>query len=253
MSEKRAKQIRRASKRTASAPVGIVHIRAGYDAATSSINRSTVSHAVQDAVKDLTPSVLKALRRNSRYLDCNSAVYSGAVKRMTTLIVGTGIMATSASKDAEWGNAATARYSEWGKSCDITGTSDMPALQQIIVRSMIVDGEIFALKTSDESGPRIQLIEAHQISDIVCNDVGRPLYYVPVGVDKGDGNSGSVPPGCYPAENVIHFFRQFRAGQRRGVPLFTPAINTARDVDELVNLEKAASKAAAKTVEIVKR
>ena len=128
MSEKRAKQIRRASKRTASAPVGIVHIRAGYDAATSSINRSTVSHAVQDAVKDLTPSVLKALRRNSRYLDCNSAVYSGAVKRMTTLIVGTGIMATSASKDAEWGNAATARYSEWGKSCDITGTSDMPAL-----------------------------------------------------------------------------------------------------------------------------
>ena len=251
MSEKRAKQIRRASKRTASAPVGIVHIRAGYDAATPSINRSTVSHAVQDAVKDLTPAVLKELRKNSRYLDCNSAVYSGAVKRMTTLIVGTGIMATSSSKDVEWGNAATARYSEWGKSCDITGTSDMPALQQIIVRSMIVDGEIFALKTGDESGPRIQLIEAHQIADIVCNDVGRPLYYVPVGVDKGTGDG--VPDGCYPAENVIHFFRQFRAGQRRGVPLFTPAINTARDVDELVSLEKAASKAAAKTVEIVKR
>ena len=222
--------------------LGTVRITAGYDATVWSRNRSTITHAVQDATKDLTPHVLRELRKHSRYLYCNSAVYSGAVKRLVTLIVGTGIMSTSASATPEW-----------AKRCDITRVDQMPARQQAIVRAMIVDGECFDLKTNDEIDGQesLQLLEAHQIEDIICTDVGRPIYYVPAGAKKV--KDGEVSPEWYPADKVIHYFRKERPGQRRGVPLFAAAINTARDVDEIINIEKAASKAASKTVDVINR
>ena len=233
--------------------LGTVRITAGYDATVWSRNRSTITHAVQDATKDLTPHVLRELRKHSRYLYCNSAVYSGAVKRLVTLIVGTGIMSTSASATPEWAKRATAEYALWSKRCDITRVDQMPARQQAIVRAMIVDGECFDLKTNDEIDGQesLQLLEAHQIEDIICTDVGRPIYYVPAGAKKV--KEGEVSPDWYPADKVIHYFRKERPGQRRGVPLFAAAINTARDVDEIINIEKAASKAAGKTVEVINR
>ena len=238
---------------TRPAPATVVHVRAGFDAATPTANRSAVSHVVQDAAKDLTSSVLRELRKNSRYLDCNSAVYSGAVKRMTTLIVGTGIMVSSASKDVEWAKLCTASFACWSRNCDVSGVSSLAAIQQIIVHSLIVDGEVFLLKTTDTAtgGSRVQLLEAHVIEDIKCDDVGRPLYYIPKGAKAASGDE--VSPDWYAAKDVVHFFRQVRPGQRRGFPLFAPAINTARDVEELVNIEKAASKAAGTTVDVVKR
>ena len=250
---KRSKAVSETRRQVNTGVVEYRIVRAGYDAASSSKNRSSISHTVQDAVKDLTPSVLTALRKNSRYLDCNSAVYSGAAKRMTTLIVGTGIMASSASKNEAWAKSCTAAYSEWSRVCDVSCVSSMAAIQQVIAHSLIVDGEVFLLLTSDQetNAPRIQLIEAHTIEDIKCDDVGRPLYYVPKGA--APAGSDGTSPDWYPAETVVHFFRQTRPGQRRGVPLFTPAINTARDVEELINIEKAASKAAGTTVDVIKR
>ena len=247
---------RRKAKAQAVAPAQIgasVRITAGYDAATWSRNRPTITHAVQDAVKDLSPGVLRELRKNSRYLECNSPIYSGAVSRLTTLIVGTGIMATSASADAKWAKRATAEYARWCKRCDITRIDQMPARQQQIVRALIVDGECFDLKTNDEidGDEALQLLEAHQIEDIICSDVGRPLYYVPVGAKKV--KEGAVSPDWYPADRVIHYFRKLRPGQRRGKPLFTSAINTARSVDAIIKLEESASVAAGKTVEVVHR
>jgi len=247
---------RRKAKAQSVAPAQIgapVRITAGYDAAVWSRNRSIITHAVQDATKDLTPHVLRELRKHSRYLYCNSAVYSGAVKRLVTLIVGTGIMSTSASATPEWSKRATAEYALWAKRCDITRVDQMPARQQAIVRAMIVDGECFDLKTNDEIDGQesLQLLEAHQIEDIICTDVGRPIYYVPAGAKKV--KEGEVSKEWYPADKVTHYFRKERPGQRRGVPLFAAAINTARDVDEIINIEKAASKAAGKTVDVINR
>lgn len=251
MSGKRAKTARRA----VSQPVAptVVRVTAGYEAAQWSPNRAYISHSVQDATKDLAPHVLRELRKNSRYLDCNSPIYSGAVKRMVTLMVGTGILASSASEVADWAKSATRGFSRWGRRCDVAQVSAMPAIQQMLAHSIIVDGEVFLLKTRDEeSGEvRVQALEAHQIEDIICSDVGRPLYYVPAGAKKV--KDGAVSDEWYPASSVIHFFRQVRPGQRRGVPLFAAAINTSRAVESIVNMELAASIAAGKTVEVVNR
>lgn len=250
MSGKRAKAARRVTPKTSSS---VVHITAGYEAAQWSPNRAPISHVVQDASKDLTPQVLRELRKNSRYLDCNSPVYSGAVKRLVTLIVGTGIMASSASASTEWGKRATKAYAIWGKKCDVAQVSTISALQQMLAHSLIVDGEVFKLKTRNDEGgeARVQILEAHQIEDIKFNDVGRPLYYIPAGTKKV--KEGEISPDWYPADQVTHYFRQIRPGQRRGVPLFASAINTSRAVESIVNLELAASIAAGKTVEVVNR
>lgn len=250
MSGKRAKSARRVSHKSSQS---VVHVTAGYEAAQWSPNRAPISHAVQDAAKDLTPQVLRELRKNSRYLDCNSPVYSGAVKRLVTLIVGTGIMASSSSASTEWGKRATKAYAVWGKKCDIAQVSTSFALQQMIVHSLIVDGEVFRLHTRDEESGEVreQIIESHQIEDIVFNDVGRPLYYIPAGAKNV--KEGETSDDWYPADQVTHYFRQIRPGQRRGVPLFASAINTSRAVESIVNLELAASIAAGKTVEVVNR
>lgn len=249
MSRRRVKAAAPAAQPTAE----VVHVVAGYEAAQWSPNRAPISHAVQDAAKDLTPHVLRELRKHSRYLDCNSPVYSGAVKRLVTLIVGTGIMASSASETPEWGKRATRNYARWGKRCDVAQVSTQTALQQMLAHSLIVDGEVFKLKTRDEDTGevRVQILEAHQIEDIICNDVGRPLYYVPAGAKKV--KDGEVSGEWYPADKITHYFRQVRPGQRRGVPLFAAAINTSRAVESIVNLELAASIAAGKTVEVVNR
>lgn len=242
--------------------IEVVRVTAGYEAAQWSPNRAWISHEVQDAVRDLSPHVLRELRKHSRYLDCNSPVYSGAVKRLVTLIVGTGIMASSASETPEWGKRATRNYARWGKRCDVSQVSTQTALQQMLAHSLIVDGEVFKLKTREEirddttgkvtyGEVRVQILEAHQIEDVICNDVGRPLYYVPAGAKKV--KEGKVSDEWYPADQITHYFRQVRPGQRRGIPLFASAINTSRAVESIINMELAASIAAGKTVEVVNR
>jgi len=229
-------------------------ITAGYDAAQWSPNRTAVSHIVQDADKDLTPQVRKELIKNSRCLYCNSATYRGIVERMVTLIVGTGIMVSSASKSAEWGKRATANHAGWSKRCDVAFRSTRPAMQQTIVRSTIVDGEVFELQTGevgDDGQPLNQLIEAHKIERIIANEYGRPLWYVRAG--SRDPGKDKIPEGSIPADRIIHYFRPSRPGQTRGEPLFAPGLNTARDVDDLINIEKAANKAASIPVEVLTR
>lgn len=237
----------------AQAPTQLVRVTAGYDAVKWSPNRAYIQHNVQDAALDLTPYVLEVLRKNSRYLYCNSAIYAGVVERLVTLIVGTGILASSASATPEWAKRATGNFGEWAKRCDIARISTMPTIQQSIARAVIVDGEAFLLLTSDEEDgnrPRVQLLEAHKIESVETNDFGRPTFYIPTGAKKAKTKDGRSPDAI-PADQIVHFYRPSRPGQLRGVPLFSAAMNTARDVDELINIEKAASKAAATTVEVI--
>lgn len=227
-------------------------ITAGYDGASWSPNRAYINHQVQDADADLAPSVRRELVKNSRYLRCNSATYTGMIERLVTLIAGTGIMVSSASADTVWGALSTSNYSGWSRRCDIAYRSTRPTQQQTIIRSVIGDGEVFELMTEDvdENGePRTQLLECHKIERIIANDYGRPLWYVRAG--SKDHGKGKIPRDAIPADRIVHYFRPSRPGQTRGEPLFAAALNTARDVDELINIEKAASKAAAIPVEVL--
>lgn len=212
-------------------------IKAAYEAARWSPNRAIIRSSVSDVVVDQSDSVRRILIGKCRYLVQNSPFIHGMVERMVTLIIGNGISPTFASSDDNWNGTASKSWETWCKYADATSRASFQTLQQVIVRAMIVDGEIFVLLTFSASGrPRVQLIEAHRVKRIDVDSDGRPTRYVLNGKDdQTDGRKLA-------ADSIVHFFRPERAGQVRGIPLLASAINTAQDVDEILGIEKAAVK-----------
>ena len=214
-------------------------IKALFEAVRWSPNRSALPAAVQDCEVDYSDSVRRILIGKSRYLYDNSPIIHGLVERLVTYIVGNGLTLAPASTDAAWNEAAAASWSTWCKYADLSSRADFATLQRVIVRSVIVDGEIFvSLTRSMNNRPRVQLIEAHRVKRITTDDFGRPTGYVLNG--ESDDKDGAT----LPAQFVVHFFRPDRAGQSRGIPLLSSAINTAQDVHEILAFEKSAVKEA---------
>ena len=226
-------------------------VQASYEAVRWSPNRAALPGTVQDVGADLTPSVLMTLRKKSRYLYRNSPIVRGLVERLVTYIVGTGIHPSAASSVDEWNSQATQAFDDWATHADVMSRATLATLEQVIIRSAIIDGEIFVVLTYGPSGrPRIQLLEAHRIEDVICDSIGRPVRYtfaLPT-----DAKPGDKAPAPLEAESVIHIFKPERAGQRRGVPLLASAINTVQDVDEIVGMERAAVKEHGSKTNVVK-
>ena len=136
-----------------------------------------------------------------------------------------------------------------------------------IVKDILVDGEVFLLKTrglTPPYRPRLQLIEGHRVgtpgaligggyaqrSDIIdgveIDGKGRPVaYYVMDGVNAGDYSR-------IPADNIIHLFEPNRVGMYRGISHFYAVMNALHDLDDLERLEMQAAKDAASTTKVIK-
>ena len=219
----------------ATAPI----IRAFFEATRWSPNRATLPARVADCEIDYSDSTRTILIGKSRYLYNNSPIIHGMIERLVTYIVGNGLTPSPESSDAGFNASAAESWPIWCKYCDVSSRANFSTVQRVIVRSVIVDGEIFVLLTASANNrPRIQLIEAHRIKRIDCDTLGKPTHYVTKG--KTDDEDGPK----YAAEFVVHFFRPERAGQRRGIPLLASAINTAQDVHEILGFEKSAVKEA---------
>lgn len=214
-------------------------IKALFEAVRWSPNRAQLPAQVNDCAVDHSDSVRRILIGKSRYLYDNSPIIHGLVERLVTYIVGNGLTPSPASADSDFNDAASASWAGWCKYCDASSRASFATLQRVIVRAMIVDGEIFVnLVRSANNRPRVQLIEAHRVKRINTDTLGRPTGYVLPG--KDDQHDGPT----LAAEFVVHFFRPERAGQTRGIPLLASAINTAQDVHEILAFEKAAVKEA---------
>lgn len=227
-------------------------VEASYDAIKWSPNRSNTGVPVQDVDADLRNDVLAALRKRSRYICRESPTVHGLVERMVTYIIGTGIYPSAASTDEAWNKKASGVFSGWSRHADAVSRASFSTLQQIIARSVIVDGEVFLVLTYGASGrPRIQLLEAHRIEEIKCDALGRPISYI-LALPTGSDPSKTPRPAPLPAESIVHIYRPERAGQKRGVPLLAAAINTAQDVDEILGFEKAAVKENSSVTKVIK-
>ena len=212
-------------------------VKALFEAVRWSPNRSAIPAQVSDCEVDYSDSARRILIGKSRYLCDNSPIIDGLVERFVTYIVGNGLTPSPASSSSEFNTLAASSWAAWCKYADISSRASFATLQRTIVRAMIVDGEIFvSLTRSASNRPRVQLIEAHRVKRIETDDFGRPSGYVL------NGESSDKDGATIPAEFVVHFFRVRRAGQKRGIPLFASAINTAQDVHEILGFEKAAVK-----------
>lgn len=224
-----------------------------YEGSRWSPNRSWVWYPVQDAKRDLDRFTRYELSKHARYLHKNSPLVRGLIERLVTLTVGPGFHPVFKSSSEEWNLKAQTWWKKKARNIHLGPRCTFSQYVRAIARARFLDGEAFTLKTFDEVSfeDRVQGVESDRVTGeskksesidgININSQGTALSYNMRDVEKP-----------YLAEHIIHHFTPNRLMQYRGETILAAAINTARDVDDILALEKNAVKDASATKDVIK-
>ncbi len=218
-------------------------IRAKYDAAQTTDENSKHWANADDLSARMAnrKDVRDILRKRARYERDNNSYLKGMVKTYANEVVGTGPRLQVQTSNEAANRVIEQRWRDW------TAATDLPAKLRMIAESRLIDGEMFAIFTSNpilDCPVKLdfRLIEADQVTtpfpkygDITAVDgirfdaYGNPseydiLPYHPGGSGEFGVSFYTLDPIVYRAEQVLHWFRLERAGQARGIPDITPAL-----------------------------
>lgn len=239
--------------------------RAFWEATRYRQGRPRIATTYQSAREDYTRSTRQRLQELARYWERNSALVNRLADLFECYVVGPqGLRVNPASADAAWNENALAWWKKWERYADVATLQGFGVLQGMVAREWFIDGEAFIIKVQGDNGiPRLQVIEAHRVETppeksteegvTVCDGVqidtvtGRPTGYWVWTPDAKKQKAFRL----IPAEMVIHVFEPSRAGQYRGIPFLSSALNTLDDLDELKRLELKAARAAAVVANII--
>ena len=219
---------------------------------------------------------ISTLRQRSRDLYCGgSTLATGAIKRLRTNAVGTGlhlkstineeILGISSEEARKLEETIEREFAHWANStnCDIERIDNFYQLQQLALLNALLSGDSFALMTTTKrTGSiydlRIELVEADRVST-PDNETINPLYCE--GVEKNANGEvvayhiSKFHPLSFrdrePREwvrvkafgektgrrNVIHVMNRERIGQVRGVPFLSPVIETIKQLGRYTEAE----------------
>ncbi len=214
-------------------------IRARYDAAgTNDENRRHWANADNlSANAANSPLVRRLLRNRSRYEVANNSYARGIVLTLANDLIGSGPRLQMLTDNADANRFIEQEWMAWSKAIGL------PEKLRTLRMSRASDGEGFSVLTNNPQLTTavqldIKLVEADQVAtpdlrldqtnavDGVEFDVyGNPVAYHVLKKHPGDtSGSLSIQYERVPAESMIHYYRQDRAGQGRGVPDITPAL-----------------------------
>jgi hypothetical protein len=228
-----------------------------YEGSRWSPNRSWVWFPVQSAKQDLDRFTRYELSKHARYLYKNSPLIRGLVERLVTIICGAGVHPTfrSKSKPDFAKNIANPWWEKKSKNIHLGPKCSFLQYQRAIVRAKIVDGEGFSVKTFDEVSmeDRVQGIESDVVTGAGSTRAKELLDGMLLnGQGTVIGYKFKDVPEIYDVGDIVHHFSPIRFGQYRGETTLASAINTARDVDDILALEKQAVKDASAKKDIIK-
>lgn len=219
-----------------------------------------------------TRFTLRDLRARARDLVRNNPYAAGIVDSFTDNVIGwEGIrlhpeVRNRAGDVAEDTNARILKaWTAWGMDHASTdGVDSWLDLQRLIVRSWVVDGEVFIREHKGFDNPHayaLQLIDADLLDEnynappdsngieirmgIEMDATGRRLAYHFWRRHPQDLPRGSRDRVRVPADEVIHFFTRLRVGQNRGYTLFAPVLSTLKMIDGYSEAELVAARLAA--------
>ena len=234
-----------------------------YEGSRWSPNRSYIWFPVQDPKKDLDRFTRTELSKSSRYLYKNSPLICGMIERMVTLICGSGYVPSWKTPNEDWNKRAKAAYMLKSRNIHLGPKCSMSQYQRAVVRAKLVDGEGFSVKTFNERlfENRIQGLEADRIQGLADKQASKETAdFRHTGIvdgfnldEQGEVASYNIRgvDTPYDSENVVHHFTPQRLGQYRGVTILASAINTARDIDDILALEKECVKEASSHKDII--
>lgn len=234
-------------------------MRAYYEGAMSSTARSVLPTVIQEARKDMSRATRRQLLKNSRHLFKNNPLLKAVVERFILYTVGTGIMPEPDSSDPAWNLRAGEFIREWAKSPDVSSNISLGKMQEVALRSALVDGDVFILKTYSKGGrAKAQLVEADRIASpygviqsphddgVTCDDNGLPIAYKLQPAVQG-GKERDLP-----ASAVVPLANIERPGQCRGICMAAATLTTAIDLHDILGLEKVAVKDGSARIDTIK-
>lgn len=152
-------------------------------------------------------------------------------------------------------NRVEAEWAKWCHRdfCTLAGYESFAALQRMVMRTVIMDGEFFALRVRDPDRPwgyALQPLDADQLDTnenrtpldgvnaivmgVEIDRDGRPVAYHLW--DRHPSLAGRVKRRVLAAD-VRHVFKRVRPGQVRGIPWFAPALVTWKLGDRYTEAE----------------
>jgi lambda family phage portal protein len=213
-------------------------IRARYDAAiTNEDNRRHWANADGlSANAANAPEIRRLLRNRSRYEIGANCYAKGMILRMARTIVGTGPKLQVLLDDDNANRIVERSFKQWAKSINLAQKL------RTMVAGKVGDGESVGLFTTNPMLPTpvkldLSIMEADRLTTpnfgLTANAVdgiefdafGNPAWYHILKQHPGDlFQSSAFQFDRIAASQVIHWFRQDRAGQARGIPETTPAL-----------------------------
>lgn len=212
-------------------------VRASYDAArTTDDNRrhwANADHLSAAAAND--PATRRTLRNRARYEVANNSYARGIVSTLANDIIGTGPR-LQVIDDPEAREIEEA-FGKWSKAVGLA------AKLRTMQKSRTTDGEGFGVLVRNPKVPHqvqldVLLVEADQIATpdlspwsptevdgIKLDEYGNPVEYHMLKAHPGDALwGGRTDYDVIDPRFMIHWFRQDRPGQVRGVPDLLPAL-----------------------------
>lgn len=217
---------------------------ARYDAAqTNEENRRHWASADSlSAATANSPAVRRTLRNRARYETANNCYANGMVRTIAyhcvgsgpTLKINTGDEAANQKIEREWQKWAMAvnlaaklrtfreARARDGEAFMVLGTNER-LTHPVKLSLRLVECDQFAAPPS--AVQPIAYPSAQYADGIHYDEEGNPTIYDMLPYHPGDAFAvGTAAPKPLRAENVIHWYREDRPGQLRGIPEITPAL-----------------------------
>jgi lambda family phage portal protein len=261
-----------------------------YDMAARKRTRRVqrASSADQDLLQDLPE-----MRRNSRAMVRDDSSAAAMVRVLQDNVIGTGLVPqmmvdrqTLKLSDAEadrWNDDVEAFWSQVSGQIDAGEKCKFAAMQALVLRSLVVDGEFLAHRVYVEDSAVARVVNtAWELVDVDrLQDPNEGVLDIRAGVELGPRQNAVaywITPR-HPDEqvgrwrtpelavnlpkrwaryaggqpSVLHGFRCDRVGQSRGVPFFAPAFALVEAMNDMLETELQAARAAAKFCAFIKQ
>lgn len=251
---------RAVAEQLASVPTAKRH----YEAAAP--GRRTSGWPAQSTFLDADLSLglaLIQLRAHARDLVRNNGWARRGQRVIANNTVGTGLVPKASGP-----GSATAQdlWRGWADSvaCSANGRRTFGAMQHLIMRALVQDGEALVLRVRNpDGGPvpiQLKLLESDYLDHtkmLLTSDSGGPIIRG-VELDKNGRRAGywlfanhpgsgrnAAPSKFVPASDVLHIYEDERPGQTRGVSWLAAAIVPLKDLSDLEDAELVKQKIAA--------
>ena len=237
----------------------------GYGSAGASTTRRSTKgfRAMSGSPREDIDQNNYTLRQRGRLMYMGAPIATSAIKTNRTNTIGLGLklnprpdmdmLGLSQEESAEWVSTVKREFALWAEkrdTCDATGMNNFYELQQMLMSSWLMSGDVFALVQSREAtrdkpySLRLRAIEADRVA---TPSEGGILFYTDITTGRNPDNGNLIYDGIeidssgmavaywirntYPFENTLEqtkFERIEAYGEKTGEPNIIQIVSTER-------------------------